>query len=398
MNELTNKTYNYNDYVFFIVFNAMGESLNRVMVILNDLKNCELGRLNDLTTMKKNLFVVGNVTLLCGFLLLAIYLFIIDKHLNLIWELLRTRVKNAFFEIRETIKERVSQVHGKNDFLQNEIDSSILKYSQAYKFRHSLRTLSKISIIFIIAFVFTFIQYYIFEENLQIPLKYHTLLLASVMERKVFISRLGFFVLESDINGTFSELTHSFPFYTGFNWLNNSIEENYNLIIKNLKSSENPEIISLMSPTLKEYVYNSYPSNLTFLTAGTLNAAMYFAQESLFYSFTNIKDNFSNLYQYYTEASALYAALDLTSAMDNTVIADLINQQLSNLYYFTAGFGALFLLMYFCYYYPIFSFDINFLNKLTDLILIIPKNQGKGSYAPLIQKKVRFLSLHKAKS
>ena len=153
----------------------MGESVNRILIVSDDLANCELSRLDDIYIIKMDLFIVANATLIGGFLFIAVYLFIIDKHLNLIWELLRIRIQNAFFEIRENIQERVSQVHGSNEILQNDFDSNIIKNSQKFKFRHSLRTILKISAIFVIAFVFTFIQYFIFEQNLQAPLKYHTL-------------------------------------------------------------------------------------------------------------------------------------------------------------------------------------------------------------------------------
>ena len=63
--------------------------------------------------------------------------------------------------------------------------------------------------------------------------------------------------------------------------------------------------------------------------------------------------------------------------MLKTDIINLINSKLNSLYFVSAGFGAIFLIIYFCYYYPMLSFDIKFLKKLTDLILIIPKTNNK---------------------
>ena len=370
----------------------MGESVNKIRIVTDELKNCELSRLDDINNIKMYLFILGNAILISGFLFIAVYLFIIDKQLNLIWELLRTRIQNAFFEIRENIQERISQVHGNNEILNNDFDSNIVKNNQKFKFRHSLRTISKISVIFAIALAFTFIQYFIFEQNLQIPLKYHTVLLSSVMERKILLTRLGFFVLENDISGSNNSVLSVFPFYTGFGNLDETVKDLYTQITLNLQEAESPLINALMSSALNDYIYKSFPSNLTFLSTGTLNGVTYILQEAFYFAFNDAEDSFANFNQYFTEVIALYEALDITSAMNNANISDLISTQLNNLYYFTGGFGILFLLLYFCYYYPMLSSDAKFLEKLTDLLLILPKIQNTVNDKPLTQKKIHFIN------
>ena len=346
--------------------------------------------------MKLYLLLIGIGILWSGFLFLSIYLCIIDKQLNLIWELLRIRVQNSFFEIRENIEERLSQVHKKSECLNNNIDSSIFKNAKALTFRHSLRMIWKISIIFILAFVFSFIQYFTFEQNLQVSLKYHSILISSVMDRKVILTNLGFFVLESDISNTSSSLTSVFPFYNGLNSPSNSVINLYNEAIANLQGLESPVIRSLLSTTLLNYIFVSYPSNLTFLGKGTMSGVIYFLDESLYFAYNNVEDSYINYFQYFTEAVSLYDALDATAAMDSTDIAALINSQLDYLYYLTGGFGVLFLIMYCCYYYPMLSYDIKFLKKLTDLISILPKTKNIAQVASLTKQKIRFASFNKS--
>ena len=207
------------------------------------------------------------------------------------------------------------------------------------------------------------------------------------MERKILLTRLGFFVLENDISESNTSLASTFQFYIGIGNLDDTINDLYNEIVLNLQEAESPSINALMSPTLKDYIYKSYPSNISFLSTGTLSGVTYILHESLYFAFNNVEDSFSSFNQYFTELTALYEALDATSSMDSANISELINTQLNNLYYFTGGFGMLFLLIYFCYYYPMLSFDIKFLEKLSDLILIIPKIKNQVRYKPIIQKK-----------
>ena len=63
LNELNSKTYNYDPFLFFLIFNAIGEPYNRIFTVYDDLKNCELARLDTLNTMKINLLIIGIIIL-----------------------------------------------------------------------------------------------------------------------------------------------------------------------------------------------------------------------------------------------------------------------------------------------------------------------------------------------
>ena len=195
------------------------------------------------------------------------------------------------------------------------------------------------------------------------------------MDRKVLLTRLGFFVLENEIIDTSSSLTSIFPYYNGLKTPKDSINRTYNQLMVYIEGLENPILKTLLPSTIINYIYDSYPSNSTFLSLGTLSALLDFTDESLLFSFNDVRDSFSDLDNYFTKAMALYDALDVIASMDISILNDLINSQLNNLYYFTGGFAFLFLLMYFCYYYPMISSDIKFLNKLIEIILIVPKNK-----------------------
>ena len=189
-------------------------------------------------------------------------------------------------------------------------------------------------------------------------------------------NRLEFFVLESELENTNRSLSASFPFYDGLETPKNSINDIYNQINGNIRGMEDPTVIPLLSTITQHCVYTSFPSNYTFLATGSLHALLYYLYESLYFSVNNNEDNLAERDQYFIEANAFSNALITTSNLINADIRGLINSKLNSLYFLSAGFGALFLLMYFCYYYPMLSSDINFLRKLTELIITIPKNHS----------------------
>ena len=84
LHELENGTTNFTSYLFFIVYNVMGPSFDKIFTITSEIKTCELSRLDSLNTLKINLLICELIIICVIFLSLGIYLILIDKHLNLI--------------------------------------------------------------------------------------------------------------------------------------------------------------------------------------------------------------------------------------------------------------------------------------------------------------------------
>ena len=394
LDQLKNGTLNVNPYYFFIIFNVMGESYNKLNEIYADLETCELNRLNSLNTLKINLLVAGMAILCVTFSSLGIYLVFIDYHLNLIWELLRIRSRNSFFELKESIEHRLAQIHEKYDISEYEVDSSILRHKEPLKFKHSLRTIARFSIIFIIAGLFILLQSFLLENNLQTSLRYHPTLTADVMNRKTLTARIIYYVLEARHNDTKADsLSISFPYYNTITTPQLNvyiISDQLNVLIDKLRFLPFQQIFS---QELQTYTYYSYPSNSSFLMTGTLNAMKYFNDESLNYAINTVATIDTSIYTYCNESQILYNAINITTLMEISDLRNLIDSQLSNLFYFTGGFGGLFLLMYLFYYYPMLTFEINFLRKLTDIIQIIPRNSNSTISKTGSQTKAHFSSM-----
>ena len=379
----------YDSYCFFIIYNVMGASFDQLSQIYSDLETCELNRLAALNSLKINL-LIGEIAILCTtFALLSVYLIFIDKHLNLIWELLRIRARNSFFELKDNIDTRFAHIHERDELIDCEIDSSILKMKDPLRFRHSFRTIIRFSVIFIVAIFFVLLQSFLLENDLQRYLWDYPTLTSDAMNRKILATRITYYVLESRHTGTSAgTLNYLYPHYNTIASPQDNVLDNYNQLIILIDEMRNLSVKALFSQELQNYVYYSYPSNYTFLITGTLNALLYFSEESLNYGFSNVRYSIDTvLGQYFNESQALYSSMDVTTAMCISDLKNSIDSQLNALYYFTGVFVALFLIMYLCYYYPMLTFEIKFLIKLTDIIQIIPKTQNNSISKSLDQTK-----------
>ena len=372
----------------------MGKSFDKISSVISDIETCELNRLNSLNALKINLLIGGVVIICTIFLVLGIYLVLIDKHLNLIWEILRIRARNSFFELKGNIDNRLAYIHGKEDLNEYDINSDFLKKKEALKFRHSLRTIARFSIIFIVAIFFILMQAFVLENNIQESLHYHPILTFDRMNRKILAARLTYYVFESRYDSDNSDsLDALYPYYNTIT----TPQSNLLSISTQLSGLVNKirviPIKPIFTSELQNCYYYSYSSNYSFLTTGTLNAIQYFIDESLNYGFNYANSIDTDIFIYYNESQALYNAMSVSIDLEDRDLNSWIISQLNNVYSFTVGFSILLALMYICYYYPMLTFEMKFLRKLVDIIQIMPKNSSSTMNKSVNQTRKSFCSI-----
>ena len=389
LDQLKNGTLNINPYYFFIVFNIMGRSFDKITYIYSELETCELNRLISLTTLKDNLLITEIIILFATFLSLWIYLIFIDKDLNLIWELLRILAHNSFFKLKENIASRFNKIHEQSELIKASIDMDIFNNKEILKFKHSSRTISRFSILFIIAALFILLQSFVLENSLQNSLQNYPTLISTKIYRKVLLARITYYVLECTHDGDrIDSLNSIYPYYNTITTPKENALNTYNELSIAIDELRFFPYQSFFSQRLQSYIYKSFPSNSSFLITGTLNAVQYFIDESLNYCFNTVKTIDSNIYVYYNESQILYQAMNATAIMEFVDLKNLIDSQLDNLYCFSGGFIAILLMIYLFYYFPMLTFEIKFLNKLTDIIQIMPRHSKNTNIKSLSQSYV----------
>ena len=217
--------------------------------------------------------------------------------------------------------------------------------------------------------------------------------MSDIMSRKFLLARISYYVLESRFGSNDNLLNNIYPYYNTITTPHSnllSISTQLSGLVNKIRVIP---IKPIFTSELQNCYYYSYSSNYSFLTTGTLNAIQYFIDESLNYGFNYANSIDTDIFIYYNESQALYSSIDVTTAMCINDLKTLIDNELYTLYYFTAGFGVLFLIMYLFYYYPMFSFEIKFLAKLVDIIQIMPKNSSSTMNKSVNQTRKSFSSI-----
>lgn len=363
---------NYENELFFIIFNAFGNSFKHIYKAVQGLADCEIARVEKLSSVDNSLMFAGVGILSVAFTFITVYLLTIDVYLNNLWETLHKRVMSGFIEVKLRITERLAHYHDLVEYSDSESQTHLSKNQKKVHFRHSLRYLLRFSILFISAAIFYIISAFVFNESIHKFLYYRPLLTSTLIQRKIKTNELCFFTLENEFQYTNASISKLYPYFYPMQDIHNSIYELVDLIESTKITLRNSNIMKFMSADVKELVYEKYDGMKAFMKLGSFRALSFLMQESLFIAMDNGINEFSVIEDFFKEVKE-YS--EVTKAIGNKVDNDsknFIDLQVSNLIYFTSAFCVMWLGLYIGFYIPYLSNEVNITKYITKLLMIIP--------------------------
>ena len=318
---------------------------------------------------------VGIGVLGVNFAFLALYLLSIDSNLNSVWEALRTRALNGFVNIRQIISDRLNQYSFEADMKENEVDSNQYKTSVIFYFKHSWRYFFKFSALYILSAVFLIISSFVFYENIQTSMYYRSLLISTIGGRRVLTTELGFYTLESRLEGTKYELDKIFSRFSGFPDSVDGFSRIVSEIEKNLNDFRNPNLKNLLSEDLQQILYENISNSSPFLTFGTFSSLDYITDEAynlVYNDHTSFNKSFRT---FFTDFMTLNRLIRNCSIKANTDSQNIIQTQVYYLIIYVACTCSFLLFITAAVYYPFLISEIKTLRKLVEILKIIPSTR-----------------------
>ncbi|OMJ66992.1 hypothetical protein SteCoe_35975 [Stentor coeruleus] len=364
---------NYENNMFFVLFNSLGSSFQQTNLALVNLVECELARVNDLS-MTKNYLLIGAVIILSiSAIIMSLYLLSIDKCLNILWEYLRKRAHSGYYEVKHLVTERLMQYHNEVENTDHESDNFNYKSITEIKFRHSFRYMGRFSLLFIFGALFYAVSIFVFYENIHNYLIYRPTLIHILMKRRVEMTEVCIYTLEYELgNSTFST-SYRFPYFNNLGEPKQAAENVMNSIVSTRKILRDPNIVKLMSEKLKTKLYKNIPGVSTFISLGTFRGLAYLVQEAHYLVFNNMPDSLESIKTFFSQVLE-YNNLSLdVSSMANSDSKAKIENQLQKLIYFNSCCCFFLCVMYFLYFYPFLAREIALVRKITKILLIIPQ-------------------------
>ncbi|OMJ81096.1 hypothetical protein SteCoe_18508 [Stentor coeruleus] len=361
----------YKSSLYFIIYNGIGISFRETRKAMVGLTECEHNRVIELNNVRTLLLIVAMVV--SGFLasFLAVYILYSDRIINTLWESLQKKVHAGYYDFRQILLERLSQLHDQqNDY--DEIDANLYKQYKPQKFYHSMRFIKRFIIFFIIAGVLYIVTSYVFYEHIHNYLYYRPTLMYAIISRRISLTELCFFSNEIEYQYTPFSLDKSFYEYNALADMKKSYKTALADLLKTKNTMRDPHVMSLMSKGLEEMIFQNIDQVPTFLSFGTYAAMAYLNFESQYISYDNKKDDAEFIQNYIEQMNTMTSQLKIVSNYCNSDSKHLINEQLDYLKYFIICFSIFIIMIYAFYYYPYLAKEQKVLKRLTQLIAVLP--------------------------
>lgn len=361
----------YKANLYFIIYNGLGISFKETRKAMVGLSKCEHDRVIELNDVRTLLLVVAMVV--SGFLasFLAFYILYSDRVINTLWESLQKKVHAGYYEFRQILLERLSQLHDQqNDY--EEMDANLYKQHKPQKYWHSVRYIKRFIMFFIIAGVLYIVTSYVFYEHIHNYLYYRPTLMYAIISRRISLTELCFFSNEIEYQYTSFSLDKSFDDYNALP----DMKKSYKIALADLLETKNtmrdPPVMALMSEGLEEMIFQSIDEVPTFLSFGTYPAMAYLNFESQYISYNNKKDEDGFIKNYINQMNVMTNQLRIASDYCNSDSKHLIGEQLDYLKYFIICFSICVIVLYVFYYNPYLAKEQKILKRLTKVITVLP--------------------------
>lgn len=364
-----------NDYkknFFFIIFNCLGSSFEQANNAKKELAKCEYDRVENLTLTKNYLLIAGVGIASCALLFIAVYLVSIDKHLNSLWQYLRKRVKNGYCEVKNSISDRLCNYHSVFD-VHNKEDDEIKDHNEM-NYRHSFHYLARFSVIFGLGAVFYIVSAVVFFEHIHVNLINRPILISTLIQRKIQLTELCIYSLETELSSTENSLLSMFPNFDSFIPTSSAITNVVDNVILTRKILTTNDIKKLMSSDLYSYIFEHIPDASFFLNLGTFRGLAFLLQESYFISFNNVKDSQETLIIFFQRVNEFNKVTEMTTSLASSNSKNMIEDQLNNLIYFISASCLVLIIIYWAYIYPHLCSEIRIVKNITKILLILPNS------------------------
>ncbi|OMJ95620.1 hypothetical protein SteCoe_860 [Stentor coeruleus] len=363
--------FNYNVTLINVLDNAFGPIFSKVEKITEELISCENSRVRSL--FSKNIyFIMAGLVILCfSTLFLALFLLKIDKYLNSIWDILIKKLRNHYPQLKSNLCDRLINIHNLNANIENN-DHLHKKHFIGIKHKHSLRYFTRLLILFIIVLIFYLVNSFYFYTKIEDGLIFRPNFTISLSSRKLFLSEIQYWTTESFYISSNYSLQSEFPTFYPFPHSKKSLLNVFSQLAESKKLFYNSLVKDILSKELHDYIYVNIPLSSTFFSTGTSNAIRYIIQESLNIVY-NKEPKYEDLENFiYNVKEYCNFTLKLRYLPDNDS-KKYIENILIQATYFTVGFCVSLLVLYWGFYWPYFTGEINMMKNIVRILLKLPK-------------------------
>ncbi|OMJ93189.1 hypothetical protein SteCoe_3882 [Stentor coeruleus] len=367
--QVENKTYNFNDEAMFVLFNGLGQSSKHIHKIINEIKTCEKNNALNLQSIKLINLSIGFIVMGLCIAGLIPYSIFIENRLIKLWKFTRKIAKHGTDGLEKVCNERLENIHSFYSY------AKVVKKkrnSKKIKAWYALQFISRLGFFVIITTIFYVACESYFYKSLTPLLVNRPELLFRLTDSRVGISNSLFYAKQTMLNGRLDIKTlfpEFIPMTVAYRDMLEKISEGLKNDLLDVMKKENMELIG---SDIYEKMFESETDTLPIMHIGFYPAVINLLFET-FWVTTSMKDSlFAMAYQKFNENAnklGTIAEENLRQVIDHS--RKIIEGYISDFIIFSSCFSLLYAAVYIGIYSPFLSEQKKKVDSLTKIAEII---------------------------
>ncbi|CAG9321887.1 unnamed protein product [Blepharisma stoltei] len=356
----------------FIIINGVGNLYTATNNTLNGLVRCEIDMIYTISEMISMLFIASAIILGVCFSVLAMFIFIISRKYNALWQFIKHLTHLSYHDLRSACLDRLSVVHG-IDY--NTEDQDAYNRSKntliSLKFNISKRYLMRLGIFTVFTIIYFFTVNFGLYPKCEDYLITRPNLLRNYLHRRALIPLIDFWTCEailSNINVSTIGKTGNMTFFK-----NPHQEAKVAISAFNNANRQLIDNMSFMSDELLAKLFETgniaISKNLQYGSYWYTNILL---QDSEIYIDDYDIRAFYKLTAFGSGIQILEQAMTSNFELIDGSSQDLIIGQLNYIIYAIVAYSLISVFLFFLYYLPYINSEVKNLLKIQDIMYLIP--------------------------
>ncbi|CAG9311192.1 unnamed protein product [Blepharisma stoltei] len=361
-----NNSEDYTKEVRYLKMAGFGYGYQYCNSSLYEIIDCQKSLMLDFKSVMLILLILGIGVLVLCFLVMIPFCYSVIKIENNLWSNLRKKAYRNFSEMKQSLLERLRNVHSQPELLTNNRNPDNTRFF----FKNYWKYIWRICIYFIVVIAFSLLNITYFYENCTNYLAYRPEVLREIIRTKIYINTLA--VSASDMQDYMAGIPLNY-FFDIHNYPNTQI--NFQKSISELRDSRstlrNPKYSPILSNDFKTMYYENDSQPYThYLDYGTYVAE----EEQIDYGYIIAHLNVTNdaWRWWYYNMTLFRANYDKYANIIDSYSQKVIDDQVSIIVTAFSIFVAISIVVYFLLYFVFFKNEKKYLQKINSMMRIMP--------------------------
>ena len=364
----------YKNHLFYLVANGVGPMFKSIDEALDGFIVCDIEFIEQLDSYMNILLILVTTLLALCFTLLIPNSIDINRKISVYWNEMRKLAASAYYELRQNVIMRLSDMHGEIDLNSDEENFCLkMKRFKEVNLGCSKSYICRLLVFVLVSCVFYFLSYFVFYSNCKEFLSIRPTYMQHFKNMKSSLIQVHFWAAEASFLNTQLDIRDNIKHAYLFSNPESEYQRVSSKIKRRIHFALDKEVRKLITPDTESSLFeDSLGTEVTKFQRGIYNAYLGLIGDYDYATKIPLWESLDILITLFSENSALREKTESIFDKADTDSVELIDSELRGMMVFTVAYGVISLLLFFLFYLPFLKAEEKRLETMQNIGFLIP--------------------------